>query len=278
MIVSASRRTDIPALFSEWFFNRLGKGYVLLKNPYNPLQVGRVELPPDKVDGFVFWTKNAAPMLSRISELEGFKYYFQFTITPYGRDVEPNIPDKNDVVIPAFKRIGRDKVIWRYDPIFISDKYSLEYHIRAFTKIAQSLEGYTSKAVISFVDSYRGVNLKPLNIKPLTNEQQFELAQQLSTIAAAHGITLSSCAENAGLPHSSCIDGRMFGVIKPKDKNQRGLCQCCESVDIGAYSTCNNGCVYCYANQFGHVKTAPSADCDLLGSPLTGNEIIRQRN
>ena len=121
MIVSASRRTDIPALFSEWFYNRVGKGFVLLRNPYNPLQVGRVSLTPDKVDGFVFWTKNAAPMLNRIHELDAFKYYFQYTITPYGRDVEKNIPDKHEVVIPAFKRIGADKAIWRYDPVFLND-------------------------------------------------------------------------------------------------------------------------------------------------------------
>lgn len=115
MIVSASRRTDIPALFSEWFYNRVGKGFVLLRNPYNPPTSRRVSLTPDKVDGFVFWTKNAAPMLNRIHELDAFKYYFQYTITPYGRDVEKNIPDKHEVVIPAFKKIGADKAIWRYD-------------------------------------------------------------------------------------------------------------------------------------------------------------------
>lgn len=278
MIVSASRRTDIPALFSEWFYNRVGKGFVLLRNPYNPLQVGRVSLTPDKVDGFVFWTKNAAPMLDRIHELDAFKYYFQYTITPYGRDVEKNIPDKNEVVIPAFKRIGADKAIWRYDPVFLNDRYTWDYHIRAFTKIAEALEGYTSKAVMSFVDSYRTVDLRPLNIQPLTTEQQIELAQQLSEIAAQHGIILSSCAEELGLPHSSCVDGKMFGVDKPKDRNQRGLCQCVESVDIGAYSTCRNGCAYCYANHYGYVQDPPDADCDLLGPPLNGNEKIKQRN
>jgi hypothetical protein len=111
MIVSASRRTDIPALFSEWFYNRIKKGYVFVRNPYNPLQVGRVLLTPDKVDGFVFWTKNAAPMLERIYELDKFKYYFQYTITPYGREIEKNIPDKNAVILPSFKKIKLDKAI-----------------------------------------------------------------------------------------------------------------------------------------------------------------------
>ena len=278
MIVSASRRTDIPALFSEWFYDKLKKGFVLMKNPYNPLQVGRVTLTPDKVDGFVFWTKNAAPMLKRINELDDFKYYFQFTITPYGRDVEQNLPDKNEVIIPAFKQIGADKAIWRYDPIFINAKYTWDYHIHAFTKIAESLEGYTTKAVMSFVDSYRGVNLNPLNIQPLTEAQQYELAQTLSEIAAKHGITLTSCAENVGLPHSCCVDGKMFGIDVPKDKNQRGLCQCVESVDIGAYSTCTNGCVYCYANHYSCAKVQTSVCCDVLGTPLTGRETIKQRN
>lgn len=278
MIISASRRTDIPALFSEWFYNRVGKGFVLLRNPYNPQQVGRVTLTPDKVDGFVFWTKNAAPMLGRIHELDKFKYYFQYTITPYGRDIEKNIPDKNEIVIPAFKKIGADKAIWRYDPIFINDIYTWDYHIRAFSKIAETLEGFTAKAVISFIDSYRTVDLRPLNIIDLTQEQQRELAHQLSEIAAAHGIELNSCAEDIGIPQSCCVDGKMFGADKPKDRNQRGLCQCSESVDIGAYSTCRNGCAYCYANRFGFVKEAPDVNCDLLGEPLTGNEKIKQRN
>lgn len=278
MIVSASRRTDIPALFSEWFYNRVGKGFVLLKNPYNPLQVGRVSLTPDKVDGFVFWTKNAMPMLGRIHELDAFKYYFQFTITPYGRDVEKNIPDKKEVVIPTFRKIGIDKVIWRYDPVFINDRYTWDYHIRAFTKIAEALEGSTNKAVISFVDTYRSVDLRPLNIQALTAEQQRELAQQLSEIAASHGIKLSSCEEELGIAHSCCIDGRMFGVIRPKDRNQRELCGCMESVDIGAYSTCSNGCAYCYANHYGYIQPPPDVNSDLLGTPLTGKETIKQRN
>ena len=278
MIVSASRRTDIPVLFSEWFYNRVEKGFVLLKNPYNPLQVGRVTLTPDKVDGFVFWTKNAAPMLSRIHELDDFKYYFQFTITAYEKDVERNIPNKEEIVIPAFKRIGKGKAIWRYDPIFLNEKYTWDYHIQAFTKIAESLEGYTTKAVTSFVDFYRTVDLTPLKIQALTSEQKKELAHKLAEIARQHGIELFSCAEELGLPHSACVDGKMFGVNKLKDRNQRGLCQCVESVDIGVYSTCANGCAYCYANHYGYVLPRTNPNSDVLGTPLTGNEKIRQRN
>lgn len=278
MIISASRRTDIPALFSEWFYNRLQAGYVLLRNPYNPLQVGRVTLSPDKVDGFVFWTKNAAPMLDRIQELDEYRYYFQFTITPYGKDVEKNIPDKKEVVIPAFKKIGMGRTIWRYDPIFINDTYTVEYHISKFREMAQALEGYTDKAVMSFVDFYRTANLEPLNIRVLDCDQQNELAEKLAEIAASHGITLSSCAENLSLPHSACIDGKMFGVNELKDPNQRGMCQCVKSVDIGAYSTCSNGCQYCYANHWGYVQPPPDEHAEILGHPLYGNEKIKQRN
>lgn len=277
MIISASRRTDIPALFSDWFYNRVWERFVLLKNPYNPLQVGRLTLSPDKVDGIVFWTKNAAPMLPRIHELDTFKYYFQFTITPYGKDVERNIPDKREVVIPAFQKLA-GRAIWRYDPIFINARYSRAYHVRAFAEIAEALEGSTDRVVTSFVDSYRTVDLSLLGIEPQTEDQKCELAQELSEIAKSHGMTLYSCAEELGLPPSCCIDGSMFGVKLPKDRNQRGACTCVESIDIGAYSTCGNGCVYCYANHYGYVMPRPDPKAELLGSPLTGKEKIKQRN
>ena len=162
--------------------------------------------------------------------------------------------------------------------MFINDRYTWEYHIRAFTKIAEELEGHTHKAVMSFVDAYRTVDLRPLGIHLLTAEQQRELAQTLAEIAKQHGIELTACAEDLGLPSSCCVDGKMFGVNKPKDRNQRGLCTCVESVDIGAYSTCGNGCAYCYANHYGYVQPRPSPDSDLLGPPLTGQEKIKQRN
>ena len=278
MIVSASRRTDIPALYPEWFYNCVGKGFVLLRNPYNFHQVGRVTLTPDKVEGIVFWTKNAAPMLPRIHELDGFKYYFQFTITPYGRDIERNIPDKQEVIIPAFRKIGADKVIWRYDPILLNEQYTWDYHIRAFIKLAEDLEGFTRKAVISYVDTYRCVDLAAIGSQTMTIAQQHELAQHLAEIAAQHGIKLTACAEDVGLPTACCVDAKMFGLNKPKDNSQRELCTCVKSVDIGAYNTCSHGCVYCYANQYGYVKPASDPDCDLLGPPLTGDEKIKQRN
>ena len=278
MIISASRITDIPALYSEWFYNRIREGYVLIRNPYNYQQIGKIILSPDKIDGFVFWTKNATQMIKRIHEIEEYKYYFQYTITAYENDVEKNIPDKNDIIIPSFKRIGCDKTIWRYDPIFINDKYTWDYHVSKFTEIAKRLEGYTKKAVISFVDTYKGVNLKPLNIKQITDAQKNELAQQLLSIAAKYNITLTSCAEDIGIPQSSCIDSKMFNIQKIKDRNQRKLCNCDVSIDIGAYNTCGNGCTYCYANKYGYIQKLQNIHSEIMGMPLTGNEKIKQRN
>ena len=136
MIISVSRRTDIPAYYSSWFWNRLRDGYVLVRQPVNERRVSRIVLHPDVVDGFVFWTKNPAPMLAKLGELEEFAYYFQYTLTAYGRDVEPGIPSKRECLIPAFqelsRRIGPERVIWRYDPVFLSSKYTDEYHVRYF--------------------------------------------------------------------------------------------------------------------------------------------------
>lgn len=165
MIISASRRTDIPAFYSEWFLNRIKEGYAIVRNPMNNKPV-RILLSPDIVDCIVFWTKNPIPMIPRLDELKDYCYYFQFTLTGYGRDVEANLPDKKNELIPAFKqlsdKIGPERVIWRYDPILINEKYSMEYHIEAFSYLASSLKGYTEKCVISFVDMY-AKNMKAMH-------------------------------------------------------------------------------------------------------------------
>ncbi|NLY29527.1 MAG: DUF1848 domain-containing protein, partial [Firmicutes bacterium] len=138
MIISVSRRTDIPNYYSEWFLNRTKEGFVLVRNPVNFRQISRIRLAPDVVDGIVFWTKNPAPIISRLPELDEYMYYFQFTLTPYGKDIEPNIPEKSRV-LAVFKRlsemIGPDRVIWRYDPILINEKYTVAYHLDAFGRM-----------------------------------------------------------------------------------------------------------------------------------------------
>ena len=199
MIISASRRTDIPAYYSQWMFKRLKDEYVLVRNPMNIHQVGKINLSPDVVDGIVFWTKNPVPMLSHLSELDKYNYYFQFTLTAYDRDVEPNIPSKNNIIIPAFQKlsqtIGREKVIWRYDPIFFNDRYTMEYHCKYFKVLAEKLGDYTEKCTVSFLDLYRNTarNMRSLNIQQGTTEQQFEMMQRFSEIAKKYGFYIDTC-------------------------------------------------------------------------------------
>lgn len=266
MIISASRRTDIPTYYSDWFFNRIKEGFVLVRNPMNIHQISRIKLTPDVVDGIVFWTKNPIPMLARLDELKDYMYYFQFTITPYGKDIEPSIPDKNDVILPAFKRlsekIGSDRVIWRFDPILISEQYPIEYHVQAFEKIAAELHAFAGKVTISFVDEdYRGVknNIYELALQPFPSEAQAELSARLAEIAHGYGLAIDTCAEKIdlreyGIEHTRCIDDRLLSKLLhcrlkvDKDKTQRLECGCVASIDIGMYNTCRNGCRYCYAN------------------------------
>ena len=274
MIISASRRTDIPAYYSDWFFGRIREGFVLTRNPRNYHQVSKISLAIDDVDGIVFWTKNPSPMLARLNKLNDFMYYFQFTLTPYGKDIEPNLPSKNDFLISTFKRlsaqIGEDRVIWRYDPVLINPKYTTEYHIRAFDKIAKELCGYTQKVIFSFVvPDYRGVkgNIKELGLSKFPDELKIMLASQLAQIAHGYGLSIAACAlpfdlTQCGIEKARCVDSRLFSkllgrdLVFRKDKNQREECGCAVSVDIGVYNTCKNGCRYCYANY------SPGSICD----------------
>lgn len=265
MIISASRRTDIPTYYSAWFFNRLREGYVLVRNPLNIHQVSKISLDPDVIDGIVFWTKNPIPMLDKLDWLKDYVYYFQFTLTSYGKDVETGIPSKKDVIIPAFQRlsdaIGPDLVIWRYDPIFLSETYTMDYHIRYFEEIARKLSPYTRKCTISFIDMYRKTqkNVAGLSMREFPVQLQDELAGKLAEIAHSYGLDIETCSEGIdlekyGIHHARCIDDRLFAKLigcslnAGKDKNQRAECGCIESIDIGAYNTCKNGCLYCYAN------------------------------
>jgi hypothetical protein len=158
MILSVSRRTDIPNYYSEWFLNRIKEGYLYVRNPMNTHQISKIKITPELVDCIVFWTKNPKPMMDKLDELKDYFYYFQFTLTGYGKDVEPNLPHKREKMIPIFqelsRKLGKEKVIWRYDPIMITDQYTVEYHMQAFREIAESLNGYTDKVIISFLDCY----------------------------------------------------------------------------------------------------------------------------
>ncbi len=265
MIISASRRTDIPAYYSDWFCNRVRAGYLCVRNPMNAHQVSRISLDPSVVDCIVFWTKNPAPMLPRLDEFAAYQYYFQVTLTGYGRDVEGNVPDKHEVLLPAFKQlakaIGPERVIWRYDPILFNERYTPEYHLRAVRAIARELEGCTEKCVISFVDTYakNRKNMERLGAQELSRTELEAFAGDLASITHEHGMETGSCAEKidlaaCGIEHNACIDGalieRLLGCelgVK-KDPVQRVECGCTASVEVGAYNTCRHACTYCYAN------------------------------
>lgn len=264
MIISASRRTDIPAFYGEWFLNRVKEGFVLVRNPMNPHQVSRVELSPGNIDCIVFWSKDPENMIHRLDELTGYTYYFQFTITPYSREIEPNLRDKKEI-LETFMRlselIGRERVIWRYDPVIISDRLTIEWHLKAFESMSRKLCKYTDKCVISFVDIYRKIirNVRSIEAKEADSRELHKLARGLSDIAGENALIIETCSElidlsEYGIQHGRCVDDRLISKLLgreltvSKDRNQRETCGCVESVDIGAYNTCPNGCLYCYAN------------------------------
>ena len=265
MILSVSRRTDVPSYYSDWFYNRIKEGFLYVRNPMNPHQVSKIHLTPEVVDCIVFWTKNPEPMLDRLEELAAYSYYFQFTLTGYGRDVEKNVPHKRERMIPVFQKlsgkIGAERVIWRYDPILFNGTYKPEYHLKAFAQIAVQLKGYTKKCVISFVDEYakNKKSMSELQVYNLPEDELKGFARKLHDIAAENGMAIASCAESmdlasCGVEHNCCIDKKLIEEIigcklqVSKDKGQRPECGCVESIEVGTYNTCLNGCKYCYAN------------------------------
>jgi hypothetical protein len=246
--------------------NRVREGFLLVANPKNPKQVRRVDIRPDEIDAIVFWTKNPTPMMDRLDAFREYMYEFQFTLTPYGREIEPVLPSKEQVMIPSFLRladhIGSKRVIWRYDPIFFSKKYTEDFHEDAFGRFAGSLHGATDRVTISFIDTeYRGVkgNLDALGLCPIDDMTRLRLAGKLARIAAEYQLIIEACAElsdltGVGVEPAHCISAERIEKLTgrpiraPKAKGQRPACGCSESLDIGAYNMCGNGCRYCYAN------------------------------
>jgi hypothetical protein len=294
MILSASRRTDIPCFYSEWFMNRIRRGYVLTRNPMNHSQISRIDLSPDIVDCIVFWSKDPLPMIRNLSELDklGYKYYFQFTLTPYDTDIEPNLRPKTDIISTFTElsdRIGRERIVWRYDPIIIDETYDTEYHKNQFSEMCEQLARYTDTVVISFVDLY--AKLKNKFIRPVTEAEIAELSEFISETSTGAGLSAVSCCESGlskyGISASNCIDkARIERIIGStlnlkEDKNQRENCCCYESIDIGTYNTCINGCMYCYASN--SQKTAQQRfrehdpESELLCSSYTDKEKISIR-
>jgi hypothetical protein len=264
MIIQTGLRTDIPAFYSKWFLNRIKEGYVCVRNPYNPKQVTKYSLSPEVVDLIAFCTKNPLPMLPFLEELKPYGQYWFVTITPYGRDIEPNVPDK-ETVMEGFKElsdvVGADSMGWRYDPIFIDKKHCVEWHISEFEKMAAILAGYTKTCVISFIDIYKKVERNFPEAKSVRAEDMAMLVKAFVKIASKYGMVLKPCAEREDLAKygadcSGCMTVHTFETalhsrleVPKRKKNQRnGECACLLGTDIGAYDTCGHLCKYCYAN------------------------------
>ena len=264
MIISASRRTDLPAAHPKWLTERFYEGHVLVRNPMNRHQVSRISLRPEDVDGVVFWTKNPEPFMEYLGYFRKYAYYFQFTLTGYGTDVERNLPSHErrlDTFLRLAEIIGPERVLWRYDPILLNRNYTSDWHLETFRRYAERLRGATKRATISFVDTYarNKKQLDFLGCEEISEENMRVMAWEIAAIARMNEMQAVSCAEeveliDCGVAHASCIDAQLLSEISGfplrsgKDPNQRPACCCAPSTDIGAYNTCPNDCMYCYAN------------------------------
>lgn len=294
MIIQTGMRTDIPAFYSKWFLNRIKEEYVLVRNPYNPSQVTKYSLSPEVVDLIAFCTKNPEPMLSHMNVLKPYGQYWFVTITPYGKDIEPNVPDK-ETVMEDFKRlsdiVGIDSMGWRYDPIFIDGEHSVEWHISEFEKMAKTLSGYIKSCVISFIDIYKKVERNFPAAREVSKQNRVTLGKEFIRIAGRYGMTIRPCAEGNeleifGADCSGCMTVNTFetalhsrlDVPKRKNNQRNGQCACLLGVDIGAYDTCGHLCKYCYANTNAalvkeNMRKHDPASPFLLGGNMPGDVI-----
>lgn len=260
MILFASGRTDIPAFYSNWFINRVKAGFVDVRNPFNQKLVSRINF--SDVDLIMFCSKNPLPMIDKLDILK-VPVLFHVTITPYGKEIEPNIPDKR-LIIEGVKKLslvlGIDNVMVRYDPIFLSDKYNVDYHIRAFDKLCKNLNGYVNKIIVSFMDEYKNVrrNKNILKYKAFTSEDYKKIGEDFSKIAMDNGMSVQTCFEDEdltqyGFVKGECLSHELAYILtgkKFKSSNVRKekKCECVQMVDIGDYNSCMHMCKYCYAN------------------------------
>ena len=260
MILFASGRTDIPAFYSNWFINRVKAGFVDVRNPFNQKLVSRIYF--SDVDLIMFCSKNPLPMIDKLKMLK-VPVLFHVTITPYSKDVEPNIPDKR-LIIEGVKKLslvlGIDNVVLRYDPIFLSDKYNVDYHIRAFDKLCKNLNGYVNKIIVSFMDEYKNVRINKdiLKYRTFTREDYKKIGEAFSKSAMDNGMSVQTCFEDNDLTQYGFIKGECLShelayiltgkKFKSSNVRKEKKCECVQMVDIGDYNSCMHMCKYCYAN------------------------------
>ena len=263
MIINTGGRTDTVQYYTEWLLHRFSEGYVLSRNPLFPNKVTRYELTPDKVDCVVFCSKNYKPILPRLHEItDNFNTYFHYTISAYGKDIEPGVPsieDSMQTLIELSKLVGKQRIAWRYDPVLITEKYTISYHMEIFEKMAKTLAPYIDRCIFSFVEMYKKLEKNMPEIILLSEEDKNALANGFGAIANKYCISIQTCGTNGdftryGIHASGCMTldilGESNGILF-KDLKHKGVrqgCHCIETRDIGAYDTCLNGCKYCYAN------------------------------
>ena len=293
MILNVSGRTDIVAFYTPWFMNRYKEGYLDVRNPFNSKLVNRINF--SNVDLILFCTKNPLPIIDRIKEIDK-PIIFHVTLTPYKKDIEPYVIDKR-LVIEGIKRLsgilGSDNVVVRYDPIFLSDSYTLMYHIRAFDKMCKLLKGYVKKVVVSFLDDYKNVryNMRYLRLRAFTEEDYKQIGLNFSRSALENGMSVQTCFEernlvNYGFTRGECLSLSLAEKItgkKPKKWKARGKkgCNCAEMVDVGVYNTCKHFCKYCYANYDEKMVNDNTLRHDVNSSLLIGridiDDVIKPR-
>lgn len=295
LILFVSGRCDIPAYYSEWFFNRLDAGFVDVRNPFNPHQISRIPLTEQNVDAFLFCTKNPLPLLSRLEEIP-FPYMIHVTLTPYHSDIEPHVPNKQ-TVINAIKtisnRIGKDRIVIRYDPILLTKRYTIEYHIKAFEKLAKSIKHEVSTIIISFVDLYKNTkaNTDQMGLIEMNEEAIKILAQGIGSIAKQYNLHVQTCAEEYnldefGIVKGACISKEIMEALlqrpyDPPNSKPARSCKCLPFVDIGDYNACANLCKYCYANydekQVRSRMKLHNPNSTILLGEVTENDVITIR-
>ncbi len=294
MILNVSGRTDIVAFYAKWFYNRYQEGFVDVRNPFYPQSVSRIFFRD--VDAIMFCTKNPLPLLEYIEQLK-HPILLHVTLTPYQKEIEPNVPDKK-LIIAAIQKLAKilpkDHLIIRYDPIFLSDRYNLAYHIRAFERMCSLLEGSTTKIIVSFLDIYKNVkkNRPILKYKKFTENDYQELGLSFSKIAQKYGMTVQTCFEEHDLTEYGFVKGECFSHelayhltgkanFKTWTSRGKGNCHCVELVDIGAYNTCKHFCKYCYANyderKVNNNYQNHDPNSSLLIGHLTDGDIIKER-
>lgn len=293
MVLNVSGRTDIVAFYSDWFIERYKEGYIDVRNPFYPKLISRIYFK--NVDLILFCTKNPIPILDKLKYIDK-PILFHVTLTPYKKDIEPNVLPKG-IIIKAIKKlskvIGIDNLTIRYDPIFISDKYNLDYHIKAFNKLCSLLNGYVNKIIVSFIDDYKNVrkNEKILNFREFTEKDYEIIGKNFSRIAKENSMTVQTCFENRNLVEYGFIKGeclshelayKLTGKKYKTWKARKGAnCNCVEMVDIGVYNSCKHFCKYCYANydekQVNNNFNSHFKDSSLLVGRIEKDDLIKER-